>query len=308
MHDSHTETCFSGLIQGVDYVRCGLCTYVGTRIMGHVSKEHGMERAAYEQEFGPATAAAVAARYSQTGAQNGGWLGVRIGRGEDVSGYKRKMGDAVRESIMTNPAERERRSKLAQTTIVAYARSKEGREKSSQAAQETSARPEIIAARAAQLGAWRARCPDEFYDKCISAMHSFSTSKPERAVLEFLKSEFPTYDFKGNQQLMATCFAINRTSRRQLDVFSKLRKIIVEFDGPLHFMNVESWDQLERVQAKDRELDEGATALGYLVIRVGCDMVDKRTGEPTEACRAALRDAVQNGRLGECRRIGSVYS
>jgi very-short-patch-repair endonuclease len=72
-------------------------------------------------------------------------------------------------------------------------------------------------------------------------------------------------------------------------------------------MNVESWDQLQLTQAKDRELDEGATALGYLVIRVGCDMVDKRTGELTETCKIALRDAVENGRLGECRRIGSVY-
>ena len=139
-------------------------------------------------------------------------------------------------------------------------------------------------------------------------MHRLQTTKPERELLAFLKSEFPEHGFKGNQQLMASCFTINRTCRRQLDIFSKLRKVIVEFDGPLHFMNVESWDQLELVQTKDRELDEGATALGYLVIRVGCDMVDKRTGEPTDECKTALHDAVMNGRLGECRRIGNVYA
>lgn len=139
-------------------------------------------------------------------------------------------------------------------------------------------------------------------------MHRLQTTKPERELLAFLKVEFPEHGFKGNQQLMAPCFTLNKTSRRQLDIFSKSRKVIVEFDGPLHFMNVESWDQLELVQAKDRELDEGATAQGYLVVRVGCDMVDKRTGEPTDECKASLRDAVVNGRLGELHRIGKVYA
>lgn len=138
-------------------------------------------------------------------------------------------------------------------------------------------------------------------------MHRLQTTKPERELLAFLKVEFPEHDFKGNQQLMAPCFTFNKTSRRQLDIFSKSRKVIIEFDGPLHFMNVESWNQLEHVQAKDRELDEGATALGYLVIRVGCDMVNKHTGEPTDECKAALSNAVANERLGECRRIGRVY-
>jgi hypothetical protein len=276
--------------------------------MGHVTKEHGLNRETYEGRFGPATAASVADRYSKSGAKNGGWLGVRVGRGEDVSEYKARLSAAVRESIMSNPTERERRSKLAQTTIVAYAKSDEGRQKSSQAAQETSARPEIVAARSAQLAAWRARCPDEFHDKCVAAMQSYKTTKPEFALLAFLCAQFPGHEFKGNQRITAPCFTINKSHKRQIDVMSHSCKVIVEFDGPLHFMNVESWDQLQLVQAKDRELDEGATALGYLVIRVGCDMVDKRSGEPTDECKAQLRDAVANGRLGECRRIGKVYA
>jgi hypothetical protein len=293
---------------GYDYIKCALCTFVGTRIMGHVTKVHGLDRATYEARHGRATAAIVRDRYSKANAANGDWVTRAKTAGVDLTERMRKMGESVRARIMSDPDERMRRSKLAQTTIVAYARSEEGREKSSQAAQETSARPEIITARAAQLAAWRARCPDEFHEKCVAAMHSFKTTKPEWALLAFLQAQFPCHEFKGNQRITALCFVINKSRKRQIDIMSHLRKIIVEFDGPLHFMNIESWDQLQLVQAKDRELDDGATALGYLVIRVGCDMVDKRTGEPTDECKAALRDAVANGRLGECRRIGRVYA
>lgn len=306
-HDAHHSVCYAQQVELEDYVRCGLCTFIGTRIMGHVKKHHQLSRVEYETMWGQASSNSTKERYSEHHKRCGSWITKAKAAGEDLSEWKQKMGAGVRKSIMSNPAERERRSKLASSTIGAIAQTAEGRKRSSDAAKITSARPEIQEARAGKLRAWRKRCPDEFRDKCIDAMHKLQTTKPERALLAFLQAEFPTFEFKGNQQLMAPCFVLNRTTRRQLDVLSKSRRIIVEFDGPLHFKNIEKWDQLALVQAKDKELDEGATSLGYIVIRVGADQAAGSSGELTVECKEQLRRIIAGARPGNLYKIGQVY-
>lgn len=77
---------------------------------------------------------------------SGNWITRANERGEDLTEYKQKMGKAVSESILANPEECERRSKLMgqinKTPLMI--------EKCRQAAIETSSRQDILIARTEQ--------------------------------------------------------------------------------------------------------------------------------------------------------------
>lgn len=305
-HDAHQAKCYAQQIEGIDYVKCGLCTFVGARIMRHVEDHHALKRSLYEAEYGSATAVATRERYSACNKVGGDWINRAKAAGQDITGWKQKMATSVRTAIMSNPDERKRRSELAKMTIGTIARSSEGRKRSSDAAKITSARPEIQKARAGKLRAWRESHQDDFYTKCVANEKRNWKSKPEAQLFAFLSTEFPQFEFKQNQQLMASCFT-NKTRRRQIDVMSRSRRIIVEFDGALHFRNIAKWNQLDAVIARDEELNAVAISHGYIVIRIGYDQAAKSSGELTDACKRMIRNVLATATPGSIHKIGEVY-
>lgn len=294
-HERHITDCWPNGIEGVDYVECKLCKFAGMRIKQHVENVHGLRAAVYEGLYGPTKCAITKARYSASGKMNGDWIERKKADGEDLATYRTKMSAAVSSAIMSNDAERARRS----MALGDLNKRDDFRKRSSEAAKRTSARKDIINARTKQLAAWRAQKPEEFYNKCVSKMIGFKTSKPEKWMLAWVQREFPEYEFKGNQRLKSVeHFHLTQSQKRQLDVFSKKHKIIIEIDGILHFKNIEQWDQLDECRAKDNELNVGAPALGYVLIRISHDQWDQRTGEVCNACLEKVKSQITSGTPG----------
>lgn len=272
------------------------------RIAGHVKNVHKFEKNEYERLYGKTNCVATIKRYSNCNKKNGDWITRKKADGVDLSDYKSKMSKSVSNAIMSNPDERKRRSillgKLNQTDVA--------KKRSSDSAIRTSARPEILEARSKKLAEWRLREPEKFYENCISKLIAFKTSKPEKWLRDWVQNEFIEYEFKGNQQLKASCFVLNKTKRRQIDIMSKSHKIIIEVDGILHFRNIESWNQLELCRKKDQELNDGAFNMGYVVIRVGYDTWEVGTGEVKKEYCDLIKKIIIDAKPGVYK-LGKVY-
>lgn len=264
---------------------------------------HRVTQVEYAQQF---SGASITCEISQTKfkarAKNWDWINRANERGTDLSEYKKKMGLAVSSAIMASSTERARRAAL----MGELNKRPDSHKHVSETAKRTSARPEILARRSAALAAWRKRDPDAFYEKCVSKILSYRVSKPEKWVRDFVQREFPEYEFKGNQRLMSReYFHLTTSQKRQIDVMSKSHKVIVEVDGYLHFNNVPKWNQLEKIQAKDAELNFAAPKMGYTLVRISLDQWNAR-GELSDASRLKLMQTLSSPDSG-LHLIGELY-
>jgi very-short-patch-repair endonuclease len=259
------------------------------KIVQHVKRVHGLSKEEYVVSHGPVLCDAGRATFSRTGRTNGDWIERRKSAGDDLLEYRTKMGAAVSATIMDDPIERTRRSKL----MGDLNGRPEARRRSSETAKRTSSQSDVLARRSQQLADWRAREPEAFYEKCVKQMLSYRTTKPELAIRTFLQGTFPEMGFVGNQRLMSReHFHLTKSQKRQIDVMSKSHRIIVEVDGWLHFNEVKGWAKLDAIRAKDEELNLGAVRMGYALIRVSYDQWDDRTGEPSDACKRRLIECI----------------
>ena len=292
--------------ENVDFVICRLCGKKARTLSKHLTQVHYLTQKDYIEQFPSAliTCSSSAKTFKSRG-KNFAWLQRAIERGDDLTEYKMKMGSAVSKSIMSNPVERVRRAKQ----LAMNNRTPEAREKSRIVAKKTSARPEIQQARTEALAHWRDTHFDEFYEKCIKAMLSYKTSKPELWVRTYVQQQYPHLGFKGNQRLYdKERFLINKSHKRQVDILSKSHKIIIEIDGYLHFKNVPQWNQLQRVIEKDKELNLNAPLMSYKLIRISYDQWNN-TGVLNTECIDTLNTLLSNDNLNPgLYTIGNLYN
>lgn len=196
---------------------------------------------------------------------NWNWIKRANERGEDLSSYKKKMGDAVRKSILANQDERKRRSSLSKSTITKWATSVEGRRVASETAKITSARPEILEARTKRL------------------IYSYKPSKGERALETFVSP----LGFRRNVLVKSARFS-TKTKRRQIDFLNKEKMIAIEFDGGHHFMNAWKRMSLDTIHKNDLELDDWCKLQGITLIRVSHSQFNTRKNDINEECKKAL--------------------
>lgn len=221
-----------------------------------------------------------------------------------------KAGRKISKNILSNKEERARRSKclgdLNKTDLF--------RKKASETAVKTSARKDVQANRSAQLARWREKNPtvfrdimrknrkkilqwqrdnpEEHYKKCVIPLLSSWKSKPERSLLSYCKS------------LLEDCrsfFLIDesfstKTKRRQIDIYSESRHIIIEFDGPLHFMPIFGVEDFESKKRKDKEIN--LLAHKYCIIRVSYDCYYSKSDSFKQEILDNIRDLLLNPRLG----------
>lgn len=212
-------------------------------------------------------------KYEAVASENGNWIERAKSNGYDLSGYLDKMGSAVRESILSNPEDRKRRADV----MGAVNRSDIMRQKSSETAKKTSARPEILEQRSANLKKWRDENPDEFYDKCISKMLNVWHSKPECLLLDIVR-EYSDYTFKSNQFVKSDEFT-SKSKRKQVDMCDKSKRTYIEFDGKLHFINPWKDRRMFDVIASDAALDRHIIKHNWVLIRVGYDQFSYRKSD-----------------------------
>jgi hypothetical protein len=292
--------CISNtLVEGVDFVVCNICGWHNKKLAGHLRIDHGLKPDEYS---GQVLCENSKHKYESVAKENGNWIERVKERGEDLSEYLNKMGSAVRESILSNPEDRKRRA----VVMGDVNRSDVMRKKSSDTAKKTSARPEVLEQRSANLKKWRDENPDDFFDKCTSKMlNTTRHSKPEMLLFDIVVGR-QDYKFKLNQVVKSNRF-ISKSKRKQVDIGDKLRRVYLEFDGELHFKQTKL-DQLDKAQIKDKLLEEYIAEHGWVLIRVGYDQFSYRKSDYgfKKECLERVFEILDNPTPG-VHRIGDVY-
>lgn len=292
-HEEHVLRHWPNGVEGVDYVECRLCYYAGVKITQHVKAAHGIERDEYIEAYGPVQAEVTRQRYREVGRQNGNWIGRANERGDDLTEYKRYMGERVRESIMSNDAERKRRSDLAKRVLATWAQSEEGRRSSSETAKRTSSRPDIRETRG------------------IALVQTRKGSQFENAVLEALRALFPNVTWKRNHILTSNDRRrfVSISGRRQIDIIGS-NGVMIEVDGHQHFnetmFSAKGDHPLYSSSVKDNEIDDYVTVNGLTLIRIAYDQYSYRKRELSQECKNELIRLMMDIRPG-IHRIGDAY-
>lgn len=301
--ERHKETCLLVVgTEGVDYVKCNLCGIKFRELSCHLKSIHSLESKKYDGQL--SCSSSYSKRVVATSGRDNWVKKLKETNPELLKEKIAIMSERVSETVMSNPNELKRRSDLMKEIHVIH--KEHIRSTSSKQAIITSKRPEILAQRTEVLRKWREEHPEEFHDKCISNMIKMKISKPEKCLGLWLMETFKEFKFKPNQSLKHENFS-TATKRRMIDVFSASKKIIVEFDGPVHFKNVPSWNQLSGVQKRDSETNSVAVD-GFLIIRVSIDMFNYYRGFKKE-CLDQIIDIFSNleENMSKVIKIGKKY-
>lgn len=262
----HTVNCeHSKLIEDMDYVKCRLCTYKARTLIKHLKRQHSLSKDEYGYEV---VATACLKKQSEAGKING-------------AGH----GEAKSKGIMASDSARSARSK----NLASINKRQERCEQSSEVAKQTSSRQDILGARAEKLARWRKSNPDDFYKKCTSIMIGMLQSKPEKKLFEQLSAFIP--NLKRNQRIYSINFS-TLSHRRQIDMLDKEQKLVIEFDGPVHFKPLFGDEAYAKIKKCDLELNNVLVDMGYKVIRVSYDEYVKKAFSDT--CIANIIDLVKS--------------
>ncbi len=269
--DYHFKYCENS-IEHVDYILCKICGHKGATLYIHV-KKHNLSIEEYEKKYGfgycKNTLISISLRNSIIqGKSNYRNRLKKEKRFEELKEFNKKISNSVSLAILSNEDERNRRSKL----LGSLNKTEKFRKKASETAIKTSQRKDIQTQRSIRLKQWREKNPEKFYE-IIKAAHQFC-SEPEGKLFDVVKN-IKNYIFKKNQQInRPNVFRLNKSGIKQVDILDIKNKIIIEYDGEIHFKNIVKWNQLEKVQLKDKELNSLSDE--FCIIRVGYDQFSYR--------------------------------
>lgn len=306
------EIKYLNLTENKDFVICQICGFHGKSIKSHFNKKHNVSFKEYKNQFPNDITISDNCfdNYSQASLENGNWLQKAVENRDDLTEYWKKVSNGVRESIMNNPEERQRRaevmSKVNKSDVM--------RLKASETAKKTSARLDIQKARALKLKIWRDENPEDFYEKCVKKMITSFHSKPERKLFEFV-SNIPSFNFKLNQFINSTMIS-NKSHNKQIDIGDKEKRIYIEFDGLIHFKPFKGEKILACIKNKDLEIDKHITNHNWTLIRVSHDqfiyktkMIDKVKHDISyfkQECLDQILEILKDNKPGVYK-IGEVY-
>lgn len=294
-HQKKCKVYLAQAIEGVDYIKCKICDFTGKSITAHIKKSHLLSKIEYEKKYGSTVCEITKSTYSETSKINGDWIKRAKEKGEDLSEYFEKLSSKISEGIMKSDSAREaRRQNLSRLN-----RTQDFRERSSKTAKKTSSRKDIQDERSKRLARWRENNPEEFYEKCTSAMHKSWQSKPEMKLFEIVSVRFPNL-FKRNQQLKRKKFTTTKSNKRQIDIMSLENKIVIEFDGIHHFKSVFKENKnFNNTVKRDQELNSVLVEEGWTVIRVSYDEYEyKENGKFKQETLDKIFDIVTNKKRG----------
>ena len=255
--------------ENIDYVICMLCGLRSKSLGIHI-KRHGISVEYYHQEYGPTICSNSRDLYSKINFENGNWINRAKINGTDLSDYWQKVSKGVKLAINSNPKELKRRA----TMRAAINKTPFMRKIASEAAKKTSARPEIQKQRTEQLKKWRDNNPKDFYEKCVSKLLNSWQSQPEKMLFNIVVN-YNNYNFSRNQKIKSTTFT-SKSKIKQIDIGDRSRRIYLEYDGPLHFLN--KLGQYKYVHEKDILLNECIENRKWVLIRVSYDQFSYKYG------------------------------
>lgn len=286
-HRRECNSCKEKAINDGEAVRCPKCEYASSQIKTHLKKVHKMT----DEEIQKDNIECFS------------------------SGYKRRMSESVRSSVMNSPEERKRRSKL----LGELNKTKAFRDKASKTAKITSSRPDILLDRAKRLEKWRNENLDVFQNECTKKMLSgrkkWKKSKPEIFMISWLENKYPK-TFEWGKMLRSKEFSLSgKSDRKQIDFRSKDRSIFIEIDGPFHFENLSRKQTIDssiidsaitRAIERDKVLEKVILQKNKTLIRIGYGCWKNRNGKIKEEVLQKLSSIIDQKIVGIFK-IGEIY-
>lgn len=273
----------------------------------HVKKNHNLTVEQYEKEYGSVYAENalknISERNKNTQRKSNYRNKLRAeNKIDELNNFNKNVGIKVSETIMNSNELRSIRSE----TLSKLNKTEKFRKKASETAKKTSKREGVLDKRTQQLKDWRENNPEKF-SKILSKLHSRYQSKPEKELFDLIKNLFPYLNFKRNQQLFNEKFISNKTKRKQIDILSKNNKIIIEFDGKLHFENIKNWNQLNDYKKRDQELNSLSDE--FCIIRISYDQYSYRKIDSgfKQECVDKISQIINNNEPG-LNLIGEAYA
>jgi len=265
----HRKDCIILIgIEGKDYLKCDICKLNFRELKNHYNSNHPNEKFLIQKTSNSFEKRSAA----QKGREN--W--VTKYKRENPSLYEEKISKMkfnVSKNILNNQNERKRRSILLSNLWKDPKFRENNVELSSKTAIKTSSRPEILIQRSKRLEKWRKENPNLFFKKCIIKLCknvSFK-SKGEEILFNHLKNKYSKLKFKRNQFEHNINFT-TKTKWRQIDIKCNDLKLIIEYDGILHFRFFNK-EILEKIQNKDKEFNSYLKEK-FLIIRLSYDVLN----------------------------------
>lgn len=289
----------------IDYVVCNICGIKALNLTFHLKKDHSLTKENYDGNFCSKKSFEQRSK-AHKGKEN--WVSrYRKTNPDLLKQMIVQMGSKVSDTILANNEERKRRSETLKLLwkndffrIKAVANC-------SKTAIKTSSRKDILFKRGEKLAHWRKEEPDKFYEKCTSKLVSAWKSKGEKDLFLHVKTNFSDFNFVNGSSISSPKFT-NKSKKHQVDILERNKKIILEFDGLLHFKNIPKWNQLEEVQNRDLEFNK-ILSEEYLVIRVSSDQWSAKKGftEDSKLKILSLINDYLNNSKPELHLIGNLY-
>lgn len=173
----------------------------------------------------------------------------------------------------------------------------EMRKKYSETAKITSARLDIQQQRAVALKKWREDNPEAF-----SAIRSKAHASPKLSKMEmWLEPHLIPLGFVRNTQLRCG------EERKQIDFIHREKQIIIEVDGPWHFLPIQTEDYLKAVQARDQLLNQEIMNRSWRLIRLSMQCFKGSSGKLISPELNQLIATINDGSWTGIRCYGSLY-
>lgn len=173
------------------------------------------------------------------------------------------------------------------------------REKYSQTAKKTSLRSDVQQERAKQLKRWREAHPEEF-----AAIRHKAHASPKRSKMEsWLAPHLLEKGFVRNVRLRCGAERIVK----QVDFVCREQKIVIEIDGPWHFLPIRSTQQLLIVQKRDRMLHQEMMTRNWRLIRLSMECFKGNTGELRTLSLNTLFEKIDDASWQGIWCFGSLY-
>ena len=173
----------------------------------------------------------------------------------------------------------------------------EMRRKYSETAKKTSARTDIQLERAQRLTVWRKQHPNEFKNIQAKAHASPKLSKMEA----WLEPHLAELGFMRNTQFRC------QTVHKQIDFVHRQKKMVIEVDGPWHFLPIRSEQHLQTVQARDHLLNQEIMRRSWRLIRLSMECFKSNSGELISPGLSQLIATIDNGSWDGILCYGSQY-
>ena len=173
------------------------------------------------------------------------------------------------------------------------------RQKYSATAKNTSARSDVQEQRATQLKNWREANPEKF-----NAIRAKAHASPKLSKMEvYLEPYLVEKGFIRSVRL--SCGEMK--TLKQVDFVHKKQKIVIEVDGPWHFLPIRSQEQLAAVQARDHLLNQEIMKRNWRLIRLSMQGFKGNTGELITPDLATLFCKIDDSTWTGVLCFGSLY-